>query len=68
MGAVSYTHLDVYKRQEFIRSYVPVPDTDEESVKAAAELINNAERPLVLVGQGVELGNAQEELRTFRCV
>ena len=52
-------------QQEFIRSYVPVPDTDEESVKAAAELINNAERPLVLVGQGVELGSAQEELRTF---
>ena len=52
-------------KQEFIRSYVPVPDTDEESVKAAAELINNAERPLVLVGQGVELGSAQEELRTF---
>ena len=52
-------------KQEFIRSYVPVPDTDEESVKAAAELINNAERPLVLVGQGVELGNAQSELREF---
>ena len=52
-------------QQEFIRSYVPVPDTDEESVKAAAELINNAERPLVLVGQGVELGSAQEELRIF---
>ena len=50
---------------DFIRSYVPVPDTDEESVKAAAELINNAERPLVLVGQGVELGNAQNELREF---
>lgn len=49
----------------FIRSYVPVPETDEESIKAAAELINNAERPLVLVGQGVELGNAQHELRTF---
>lgn len=50
---------------DFIRSYVPVPDTDADSVKAAAELINNAERPLVLVGQGVELGNAQSELRTF---
>ena len=50
---------------DFIRSYVPVPDTDEESVQAAAELINNAERPLVLVGQGVELGNAQSELREF---
>lgn len=50
---------------DFIRSYVPVPDTDADSVKAAAELINNAERPLVLVGQGVELGNAQGELRAF---
>ncbi len=50
---------------DFIRSYVPVPDMDEESVQAAAELINNAERPLVLVGQGVELGNAQSELREF---
>ena len=50
---------------DFIRSYVPVPDTDFEAVKTAAELINAAERPLVLVGQGVELGNAQEELRTF---
>lgn len=50
---------------DFIRSYVPVPDTDPEAVKAAAELINGAKRPLVLVGQGVELGNAQEELRTF---
>lgn len=52
-------------KQEFIRSYVPVPDTDEESVKAAADLINKAKRPLVLVGQGVELGNAQKELREF---
>lgn len=50
---------------DFIRSYVPVPDTDPESVKEAASLINNAERPLVLVGQGVELGNAQQELRAF---
>ncbi len=51
--------------EDFIRSYVPVPDTHEDSVKEAAELINNAQRPLVLVGQGVELGNAQQELRTF---
>lgn len=50
---------------DYIRSYVPVPDTDNETVKAAAEIINNAERPLVLVGQGVELGNAQEELKAF---
>lgn len=50
---------------DFIRSYVPVPDVDKEAIMVAAELINQAKRPLVLVGQGVELGNAQDELRTF---
>ncbi len=49
----------------FIRSYVPVPPTDPHSVTEAARLINEAERPLVLVGQGVELGHAQQELREF---
>ncbi len=47
---------------DFIRSYVPVPDTDPRSVEEAAALINAARRPLVLVGQGVELGNAHQEL------
>ncbi len=48
---------------DFIRSYVPVPDTDPQSIIDAAELINGAERPLLLVGQGVEIGNAQQEVR-----
>ncbi len=47
---------------DFIRSYVPVPDTDPQSLEEAAALINGAKKPLVLVGQGVELGNAQDEL------
>lgn len=50
---------------DFIRSYVPFPEPSQEAIKAAAELLNNAKKPLALVGQGVELGNAQEELRTF---
>ena len=50
---------------DFIRSYDPIPDTDRVELQHAADLINVAERPFVLVGQGVELGNAQEELRTF---
>ena len=49
----------------FIRSYVPYPKLDQEAVRQAAELINNAKKPLALVGQGVELGNAQEELKRF---
>lgn len=52
-------------KTNFIRSYVPVPPTAPESIVEAARLINAAERPLVLVGQGVELGGAQEELRRF---
>lgn len=50
---------------DFIRSYVPVPNTSKQSVVEAAALINAAQRPLVLVGQGVELGHAQEELKRF---
>ncbi|MBR2230830.1 MAG: biosynthetic-type acetolactate synthase large subunit [Prevotella sp.] len=50
---------------DFVRSYVPRPILDEKVLKEAAELINNAQKPLALVGQGVELGNAQEELKAF---
>ena len=50
---------------DFIRSYVPYPEPKEEDLKAAAELINSAKKPMALVGQGVELGNAQEELKAF---
>ena len=53
------------KKVDFIRSYVPYPKLDAEAVRQAAELINNARKPLALVGQGVELGNAQEELKAF---
>ena len=49
----------------FVRSYVPYPQLDDDAVRQAAELINNARQPLALVGQGVELGNAQEELKAF---
>lgn len=50
---------------DFIRSYVPVPPTEHQSIIDAAELINQSKRPLVLVGQGVELGDASEELKAF---
>ena len=50
---------------DFIRSYDPDPETDPKMVAEAVRLINEAQKPLVLVGQGVELGNAQEELKAF---
>ena len=48
-----------------IRSYNPYPAISQHAVEQAAELINNAERPLALIGQGVELGGAQNELLEF---
>lgn len=59
VGMVDYED----KQIDFIRSYVPVPQPDMEDIRKAAELINAAERPFILIGQGVELGNAQEEVR-----
>lgn len=51
------------KRVDFIRSYLPVPQIDENAIKTAAKMINQSERPFMLVGQGVELGDARNELR-----
>lgn len=47
---------------DFIRSYIPVPDPDEESIKEAADIINKAQKPLVLVGHGVSIAKAEKEL------
>lgn len=50
---------------DFIRSYRPVPVPSDDVIQQAADLIDQSQKPLVLVGQGVELGNAREELRQF---
>lgn len=50
---------------DYIRSYDPDPTIDKTQLEAAAQLINSAEKPFVLVGQGVELGDAQKELAAF---
>lgn len=54
-----------FKKTAFLRSYEPLPTPDKDSIAKAAELINNAERPLALVGQGVILGHAEKELKTM---
>jgi len=48
-----------------IRSYIPVPDMEPDKITEAADLINNAKKPLALVGQGVILGSAERELLNF---
>lgn len=51
-----------YEPCEMIRSYVPRQKLDMELAKEAAELINNAKKPFLLVGQGVILAQAEQEV------
>ena len=51
-----------YKKCEKIRSYHPYPIIDKKKIKEAADIINNSKKPLILVGQGVLLSNAEKEL------
>ncbi len=50
---------------DYIRSYIPKTDVSPAAIEQAAELIDNCKKPLVLVGQGVELAGAQQELKDF---
>ena len=52
-----------YEKCTGVRSYIPVPKTNLESVKAAAELINAAKKPMIVWGQGVVLSEAEEQLK-----
>ena len=54
-----------YQVCNHIRSYRPKPIIRSEYVKKAAELINAAEKPFVLFGQGVILGKAEAEFKAF---
>ena len=54
-----------YTPSDHIRSYRPKPIVRPEFVEQAAALINAAERPFVLFGQGVILGNAERAFRDF---
>ncbi|ALJ00058.1 biosynthetic-type acetolactate synthase large subunit [Rufibacter tibetensis] len=48
-----------------IRSYRPKPIVRKEYIEQAAELINSAQKPFVLWGQGVMLGSAEQEFKAF---
>lgn len=54
-----------YQPCTHIRSYRPRPLIRTEYVAQAAALINQAKRPLVLWGQGVLLGQAEQEFKQF---
>jgi acetolactate synthase-1/2/3 large subunit len=48
-----------------MRSYKPVPCVDSEKIAEAAQLINAAKKPFAIIGQGVILGRAENELLEF---
>lgn len=54
-----------YKKCEGFRSYIPYADIDLTKIEEAAKLINAAKKPFVLFGQGVILGKAEKEFKSF---
>ena len=54
-----------YKPCTSVRSYKPIPVVNPSEVEAAAAIISNAEKPLIVWGQGVILGKAEEEFKAF---
>jgi len=52
-----------YKKCTAVRSYKPVPKLNPEALQAAAEAINNSKKPMIVWGQGVILGKAEEEFK-----
>lgn len=54
-----------YEKCTKIRSYVPETHVDPHEVKAAADLIDAAEKPMLLFGHGVIISQAEEELKAF---
>ncbi|SHG27207.1 biosynthetic-type acetolactate synthase large subunit [Flagellimonas flava] len=61
-----FDELDfVYEKCTGVRSYKPIPKPDQNSLKQAAELINNAKRPYIVFGQGIILGEAEDELKAL---
>jgi acetolactate synthase-1/2/3 large subunit len=54
-----------YQKCDGIRSYQPYPTLVMDAVDEAATLIAQAKKPLIVWGQGVILGKAEEEFKTF---
>ena len=54
-----------YEKCTSVRSYQPKPKLNVDQVQAAANLLNKAKKPLMIVGQGLMLSNSEEELLAF---
>lgn len=56
---------DSYTPCHFIRSYIPTPEINQQEIERAAEMINRANRPMILAGQGITISEAENELTTL---
>lgn len=54
-----------YTKCDHVRSYRPAPIVRKEYITEAAKLINEAQKPFVIFGQGVILGKAEKEFLKF---
>ncbi len=52
-----------YEKCDYIRSYNPSPRLSSEKIEAAAAIISEAERPLIIAGHGVLISGAEKALR-----
>ncbi len=48
-----------------LRSYLPTPTIEHSAIDSAIEMINSASKPLLIIGQGIKLSNAEKELISF---
>ena len=54
-----------YHRNPKVRSYHPKPVLSQKKIEEAAELINNAKKPLILAGHGIHIAHAQDVFLRF---
>ncbi|MCA4781916.1 biosynthetic-type acetolactate synthase large subunit [Empedobacter stercoris] len=54
-----------YEQCTHVRSYRPEPEIRSKYIYAAAEIINQAKKPFAIIGQGIILGKAEQELKDF---
>ena len=52
-----------YEPCKAVRSYNPFPKPKMKDIEAAAKMINKAKKPYIIFGQGVILGEAEEQLK-----
>ncbi len=54
-----------YEKNPKIRSYLPIPKIEKQSIIDAAKAINKAKKPLILAGHGIHISKSQAIFKKF---